>query len=405
MSKHIHKFGYFALILFFVLVSVHFWTAEKVSYFYKEFFAFVFIVLTIPYLKKKKNLYIRSEVFFLFLFIIYMFLSSFLFDSRQIYKFEESIIKLSISPDLYVIRNALLYIPMLIYIHKRGLSIKEINLLLQVISVSGVLSIVAFLVFHDIAPNLESAIKIFALGGDLLQYNSFVPWLTFAFLSSVYLFLSLPSSLKKRLFFIISIVIFLYIVITTSRQSIIFCLIVVLTFSVFDKKIFKSFLKGIIPIIVLLILILPDYLSNIEISEKLVSRTTSIKGLTTDNTNRLEKATGGLSMLSWSELMVGAGVSSVINSGPHNDFVRWTQRLGVIGALFGFLPFLISFIGSLKLMIKKPSRYHTFVFLTIFYTIYISFFGYPREDAYQAAFVWLGLSLWLIINKQTVNKK
>ena len=154
----------------------------------------------------------------------------------------------------------------------------------------------------------------------------------------------------------------------------------------------------------MLILILPNHLSNIEISEKLVSRTTSIKGLITDNTNRLEMATGGLSILSWNELMIGAGVSSVVNSGPHNDFVRWIQRIGVIGALFGFLPFLIAFSGSLKLMRKKHSIYHAFVFISVFYTIYISFFGYPREDAYQAPYVWLGLSLWLIIDKHSIKK-
>ena len=61
--------------------------------------------------------------------------------------------------------------------------------------------------------------------------------------------------------------------------------------------------------------------------------------------------------------------------------------------------FLISFIGSLKLMRKNYSILHAFIFLTIFYTLYISFFGYPRDDAFQAAYVWIGFSLWLILDK------
>ncbi len=405
MHKQIQKFGYFSLILFFVLVSVHFWTAEKLFYYYKEVFAVIFFVLSIPFFNKNPFFYLRAELFFLVLFFMCLVLSSIFIPSRELYLGNESIIKLDINPNLYVIRNALLYIPMLIYIYNRGLTVKETNLLLQVISIFGVISIIAFLVFYEITPTLESAIILFSLGGDHLQYNSFVPYLTFPFSVSVYLVISQPRRIKKILFFIISIVIFSYIVITTSRQSIIFCILVLLIFTSLDRKIFKSFLKTIISLLILSFLFLPAYLSNIEISEKFISKITSIEGLASDETSRLDTAVDGLSRLSFIELMIGAGVSSVINSGPHNDFVRWTQRIGIIGALTGFLPFLISFIGSLKLMRKKYSIYHALVFIGIFFTIYISFFGYPREDAYQAPFVWLGLSLWLIINKQTVNKK
>ena len=405
MIKYINKIGFFTLVVFFMLVPLHFWTSLKLSYFYKEAFALVFLILTIPLLNKTRSYRLGYELFFLLLFIIYLFLCSFFFNSRELYPGDQNLIELSISQDFYVIRNALLYIPMLIYIYKRGLVKNEINFLLKIISIFGVISIVVFLIFYNITPDLGSVAKLFALGGDFLQYNSFVPYLTFPFTSSVYLALSQSKNKTKLFFSIIAFLIFSYIVISTSRQSIIFCIIVIFTFIVSDKKIFKSSLKVIIPIVVLLILILPDYLSNIEISEKLTSRTTSFKGLTSDETGRLETATDGLSMLSFIEIFSGAGVSSVVNSGPHNDFVRWTQRVGVFGALFGFLPFLISFIGSFKLMKKTPSHYHIFVFLTIFYTIYISFFGYPREDAYQAAFVWLGLSLWLIINNHSIKAK
>jgi O-antigen ligase len=405
MIKYINKIGFFTLIVFFMLVPLHFWTSEKLSYFYKEAFAFVFLILTIPILNKKTSYRLGYELFFLLLFIIYLFLCSILFDSRIIYPGDGYLIELSMSQDFYVIRNALIYIPMLIYIYKRGLVKNEINFLLKTISIFGVISIAAFLIFFNITPDLGSVVKLFALGGDFLQYNSFVPYLTFPFASSVYLAFSQSKNKTKLFFSIIAFLIFSYIVISTSRQSIIFCGIVIFTFIVSDKKIFKSFLKVIIPIVVLLILILPGYLSNIEISEKLTSKTSSFEGLTSDETGRLEMATDGLYRLSFIEIFSGAGVSSVVNSGPHNDFVRWTQRLGIFGALLCFLPFLISFIGSFKLMKKTLSHYHTFVFLIIFYTIYISFFGYPREDAYQAPFVWLGLSLWLIINNHSVKAK
>ena len=198
----------------------------------------------------------RYELFFLVLFLIYLFLSSIFIPSRELYLSGESIIKLDINPNLYVIRNALLYIPMLIYIYNRGLKIKETNLLLQIISIFGFISIIAFLVFYEITPTFESAISLFALGGDFLQYNSFVPYLTFPFTASIYLVLSHTSKIKKILFSIISIAIFIYIVITTSRQSIIFCILVVLIFSSLDRKIFKILLKTIISILILSFLFL-----------------------------------------------------------------------------------------------------------------------------------------------------
>lgn len=404
MNKYLNKIGFFSLILFFMLVPFHFWTIEEISFFYKEFFASIFLLLIVPLLNNKKYFYLKTEFIYLFYFLIFLIIHSIFVDSRLLY-FDEPQMDLAnnLKGNIYVIRNALIYLPMSIYIYKRGLTLKEITFLLKVISVFGVISIIAFLSFYEIYTDFESILRLFNLGGYSLSYNTFVPYLTFPFISAIYLFLSESSKINKILYFFIAFLIFSYIFISTSRQSIIFCVISISIYASFNQKIFKNFSKRIIAIIILLTLLLPAFLINIDISEKLISKTTSVKGLTSDETNRFETMKEGLFKLSFSELLFGAGVSSVLVSGPHNDYVRWIQRIGIFGACLGFIPFLISFIGSLKLMRKKYSVFHRFIFLAIFFTLYISFFGYPRDDAFQASYVWLGLSLWLIQDDHKLN--
>jgi O-antigen ligase len=404
MIKYLNKIGFFSLVIFFILAPLHFWTSVKVSYFYKEIFAFLFLILTIPLLNKRTSYNIRSELFFLLLFFIYLILSSVFIESRQLYNDVLDLSQVSVSGNLYVIRNSLIYIPMLIYIYKRGLSSKEINFLLKLISVFGVISIISYLSFHEITTDIASAIKLFSLGGDFLSYNSFVPYLTFPFISSLYLSFNQPNNKSKILFLIISILIFSYIIISTSRQSMIFCFLAVLIFLTSNKKYVKSFFKLLIPLVIISIVYIPFVISEVEFSEKLTSRTSSISGLLSDETNRLDTAIDGMKKLSFIEYFVGAGVSSVTVSGPHNDYIRWTQRLGLIGSFLAFLPFLISFRKSYGIMKINYSLYDKFIFLALFYTLYISLFGYPREDAYQAPYVWLGLSFWLI-NQGLVRKK
>jgi len=136
-------------------------------------------------------------------------------------------------------------------------------------------------------------------------------------------------------------------------------------------------------------------ISQFGVSNKLLNKTTSINGLIKDDNGRIDVLIDGITRLSFPEVVFGAGVSSVINSGPHNDFVRWTQRIGIFGAFLAFLPFLTALHGSYKTMRLSTTINSIFIFVVVFFTIYTSFFGYPREDAYQAPFVWFGFALWL----------
>jgi hypothetical protein len=73
--------------------------------------------------------------------------------------------------------------------------------------------------------------------------------------------------------------------------------------------------------------------------------------------------------------------------------------------LLGFYPFfraVLSIAGLRSLLShdKKNKSLLLYLTLAILFTLYHSFFGYPREDAYQAVYCFLGLSMWLGVRKE-----
>ena len=62
--------------------------------------------------------------------------------------------------------------------------------------------------------------------------------------------------------------------------------------------------------------------------------------------------------------------------------------------VISFLPILKMLFKALKNLLSKNSSLNIFIFLSIFFTIYNSFFGYPREDANQALVCYLGIGIW-----------
>lgn len=113
-------------------------------------------------------------------------------------------------------------------------------------------------------------------------------------------------------------------------------------------------------------------------------------------TSRFDIMKRGIELIGAKELLFGAGLSSVIVSGPHNDFIRWTQRIGFPAMIISFTPFIISLSRIVRSMSNQSNLpVLQFLSMAIVFTLFHSFFGYPREDAYQAVYAYLGLGLWL----------
>tara|TARA_B100001250_G_scaffold399959_1_gene409947 strand:- start:1293 stop:1811 length:519 start_codon:yes stop_codon:yes gene_type:complete len=96
------------------------------------------------------------------------------------------------------------------------------------------------------------------------------------------------------------------------------------------------------------------------------------------------------------QYLTGAGLSSIISSGPHNDYIRWTQRVGIFFMIIAFIPYyMVGFKSLGKLLRDKNDLLSLYFGFAVSFVIYHSVFGYPREDAFQAIWCYLGISLWL----------
>lgn len=392
--------GLYVLCALLVVQPFHFAVTDKVTY-YREIFAVIFSFLIIPYfLKSRIELTMRKEVFFMLLFIFTLIIFALFDPGTNLYETdptEASEKILNVNLTLYVLRNALLYIPMVCYLALRGLSEKEIKLIAGIIALVAPFSIVAFLYNIEFFPSYN-IMNIVSLGGDYLQWNSYVPYLTFPFIASLYLVVELRHIIFKLSFLAIGLFLFLYILISASRQSLFFCVLMTLLAIIYvptKKKV--PVLLIVISICCIVYMIINYTLSNYFVDDNLLERYTSATGFT--ETGRFEIMRNGLGLLDVPEFLVGAGLSSVIVSGPHNDFIRWTQRIGIPGMVLSFLPFFLSLLHVFRSMQRnKKSPVLLFIFSALLFTIYHSFFGYPREDAYQALYAFLGLALWLAIS-------
>jgi hypothetical protein len=121
--------------------------------------------------------------------------------------------------------------------------------------------------------------------------------------------------------------------------------------------------------------------------------------------NRISKIQEGFDLLYLHEIFIGAGIGSVPFSGPHNDFVRWIQRSGILVGLLGFVPFFLILVYSIKSYVRTKANIFIFIFISSVFTIYTSFFGYPRDDTFQSTFVFLGMILYYAFDRNSCTNR
>jgi len=393
--------GLYVLYLLLLLQPFHFILSELFIY-YREIFTVVFFLLFIDYvLTTGFNLYIdnlaRKEIFWLLLFCGLLII--FVYVDPGINLYNDDYTKASkhlttISPKLYIIRNAVIYVPMVLYFAAIGLREDEIKRIAMIIVFVAPFSVWAFLTHSEIA-KLETIGVIISLGGEGLAYNSYIPYLTFPVIASFFLLTTGGARVFKILYALIASHLSLYILFSTSRQSFLFVIIaaVFFLFSFRGHWRFKM-ARMFLGITTLSWIIFIQFGSGFEISDKFSDRYSSVSGMA--KTPRLENIQEGFELLEFHDYLTGAGLSSVVVSGPHNDYVRWVQRIGLIGMIIGFAPFVIGFRKALTLTrAYRNSPVLVFIWLAITFTLYHSLFGYPREDAFQSLYCFLGLAIWL----------
>ena len=396
--------GLFAVLGLLVVNAFHY-NINPTFPFYRELFGVLFVILSGRYLftstqaLESNTSQMNRPLFYLLLFPALLFVWSFIDPGVPLYggyMLELVSNQLGGTPlSLYVLRNALLYLPMVVYLYLRGLNLKEIRLIALTAIMVAPLSVGAFLQ-HGELTTLAKLGVVAELGGFGVAYNSYVPYLNFLVLCGIYLLFSSSNYYFKWIALINVVIVSIYCLLTTSRSSVMFIGISFLAFFFLSREGKSPRIKWInLTAFVILAMVLFSYFTQGYVfSPIFLDRYADVAGFF--GTTRLDTAIHGLNKLDPIEWLTGAGLTCVVFSGPHNDYIRWTQRVGVFLMLFGFSPFFITFAQSIKLALRNRNDNTLYIFLAlaIFYTLFQSGFGYPREEANQAVAVYFGLALW-----------
>lgn len=389
------------MLLAFLLVgtSFHFITRDMFT-FYREFiallFAFFLLKRVLGELISGAKPKVRKEVLYFCIFPIMLILLS--LGDPMVNLYGNSITNASElltegDATIYILRNAIIYMPMVLYFYVYGISEDAIRYLSIIILLVAPFSTVKMIESLDLGYEVNLPILL-AFGPDFIPYNSYVPYLTFPVLAGLYLIFSKTNVFVKMAAVAILLYLLFFIFISSSRQSFLFCIIAFLFFFINTSAYsWKSYLYfGVFLLIVSFTTTM--LLQDFELNDELISRFTTAKGAI--ESSRLKKIEDGLMMLNMLQIFTGAGLTSV-NGGPHNDYIQLLQRIGLLSMIVSFMPFMMAFKGAAFMMRKSSELKPLYIYITlsIFFTLFHSIFGHPREDAFQALFCFLGLALWL----------
>lgn len=402
--------GIFNLVSLLVCVAFNFEISKTYTY-YRELFGGLFgglwlwqFATSVPS-DAGASLRVHKTMFYLILFPVLLVIWSLIDSGISLYgetSFSEVSENLSASNvTLYVLRNALLYLPMVFYFSRRGLREQELQLIALAAVLVAPFSIAAYLTSSEIGSLL--AINLLADSGHRsgIAYNSYVPFLTFPVTCGIYLLFDRFGLLFKAVVLLCISITSLFILISTSRQSLLFIIMSGISFFYFSQEKDKLLnLAKFAMAVGMVALAFTIFSGDFQFGDNFFNRFSSLDGGA--EKNKAFVWLEGLLMLEPDQWFMGAGLTSIINSGPHNDYIRWTQRVGVVVMLIGFMPFFVAFRSSLRSVRSKKqgNLVNILLCLCIGFTLYHSFFGYPREDAYQAPYVYLGLAFWFGVLRQ-----
>lgn len=395
------RFGFFVLCLFFISISLHGIIIGFMRY-YQEVFAITFLGLAITH---QRNFFIvilkKKPLFYMGLFVLLLIFAALMDPGVSIdidLPTVEGISHADIDNRLYVLRYAIIFVPMVLYLSVRGLSLVEVSNLCKIITLLTPVSLYSLLYFQGLNQNL--GLQFIALtGGFGLGRNAFAPSLTFPFATALYLAFNSKNFIALFWSFFAS-CIFIFLILSGTRQgfSIAVVTLGLLVFITADRK--KAGFLAIegIAFGAMIYFLLTYIIVNYGLSKFVQMEYSAMDNFS--ETSRIEIMLESLKQLSPLEYLYGAGLTSVMYSGPHNDYVRWIQRVGVPVMIVGILPYVISLKESRGYFkkIKNPSL-KFLVYASLLFTLAHSFFAYPRESVFYGPYCYLGIGLWLAISK------
>jgi|GEM_PF-4733717 len=358
------------------------------------FWVTILLWLTLLYSIKKTSNILSVEIMFVCIWVIYLF-SSYLFANHHVL-YEMS----GYSYATYNIRFLLQYTPVFFLLVTRGLSKGELILILYVVVVITPLSIIKS--YYDYNIKSIDAFQDFVNSSIGISYNTYLPYTTYPLFASVYLL----SNIKKRIFRIPVIISFIFILIfiftNPSRQSVLFVIISLLIYIIMSKSYKNIFL------IVMAFGVLTVFLEKANLMDFVINRFFSEKATETTRNYLMMSALSSIKGLP--NIIIGNGLELSLYINPHNNYIFTVMRNGIVGLLLLFMPYFISLYKAVLSDIRynKEAWFDRslsyFVIISILFTLFHSFFGYPHIDPLNAPYVWFGLGVVINYNRILYHK-
>jgi hypothetical protein len=438
INRNIDFLFFFIWILCF---HFHFILSVKL-FFYRELLSIFFIFLSIFYLLKNninlKDIFFNKEikVFFLylifFLILIYNATANIDPDFLRIRETKNFFINKNIIL-IYVIRNFIIFMPVVFYFYLRGMTNQVIYKFLNIFLLVGFLGhVIKNFLFHlnnDI--NLCITINFFRAYGENNTYGLIIPYL---FTISYFLFLKERKHFLRVYYFFLFLYFYIFIILSAGKAIILFAF---LSFIFFSFIYFKKFKIGNIFFFLSLIfsvnffsyfsskLLYSNYCAA-QTSPGFVSRFYQYKTLPMEielqifNDVFLKSIDARKEMYNEfyadpnlkKNLLLGSNSLLYLYSGPHNDYLRHLQRTGLIGTIASFFPIIYLFyfflLKSYRKFIFNENSSLVYIFLVGIGTVlYYSLFVYPREDVYASGIFWFSLIIiyGYLNNQKKINEK
>lgn len=439
-KKNLNEFLFFFILLWIVLINFHFSFSKYIS-FYKEFFFVFFFIISCWYIFNFKfkfyNLIIKSEIYIFFIPYLF-FLLIIIFNSGPLDpEYLKSSNKLSLDTSnyfliAYVVRNFIIFMPIVLYLSLRGLTEIEMRKMLFLFYYTGFLGYLCKDAYNLV--NLDCSFYEYIYNYNLYSYNNtYSPYLTGIYFIGFYLGLT-----EKRFFYfflislILSLTLFL-IFFGAGKATILFCLLILLFYFLVNLKNAKFY--KIIALNFLLFFLMDIAINKFhkyhqnefvlgdnskQVPNTYLPSDNFVYPIFNKNTNRM--ATVSLRAQIYKEFFnyagnindkkvffFGQGSLTSIFSGLHNDYFRIFYRTGFFGLILSFFPLLYFFFKYLFISYKnffykkRKDLYYLFFWFSAFIPYY-SLFQYPREDVFQSTIFWFGFALIYGHNKTTLKR-
>jgi O-antigen ligase len=297
----------------------------------------------------------------------------------------------------YIFRGYVQVVPIFLLIMLRGMGLRELNAVVAALVLLMPFSVLIEYLEKDILSiNELQTINTVTQG---LDYNTYVPYITFSVFSAIYLASTLKRLSLRLIFAFIASGLTIVVFASPSRQSVAFLFVGAIVFVVTARR--RAYIICVLCLIGTAVIFALD---KTELADRALDRFFSEE--TMESARPYLMRTGIAYIRDPAEWMFGRSFSTHYEDiNPHNNYIFTVIRTGLLGMALMFTPFFVSFLKSIRICVahwNRPSfnrEFSAYAIVVVLFTLFNSFFGYPHLDTTMGPVVWLGLSISVIFHQ------